>query len=129
MVIIAAVLKALELVRDNPQLQKQLWDNINYFKNNLNKMGFNTGNSNSAVLPVYIGDEKTLKMMSVRMDEELIYVNPIPYPATPRDNTLFRISLMATHKKEELDYALDVFKKVGKEFGVIGNKKTSKSTA
>jgi len=128
-VIIAAVLKALELVQRYPELQKQLWENINYFKYELNSMGFNTGESNSAVIPVIVGDEKTLKKMSVRMDQEGIYVNPIPYPATPRDNTLFRISLMATHSREDLDYALSVFKKVGTEFGIINNKKSSEITA
>ena len=107
-----------------PQLHKKLWENIEYFKGILVSLGFEiVENTQSAIIPVIVGEESLLKKMSARLHEEGIYVNPVPYPAVPRDKTRFRISIMATHTKEDLDTTLEVFEKVGKEFGLIGQKK------
>ena len=61
--------------------------------------------------------------MSARLHEEGIYVNPIPYPAVPRNQSRFRATIMATHTKNDLDLAIKAFEKVGSEFGIINSKK------
>jgi len=124
-VMVASALASIEIMETEPNLIKQLWKNIEYFKENLLAMGFETvEGAHSAIIPVIVGEESLLKNMSVRLHEEGIYVNPIPYPAVPRDKTRFRVSVMATHTKEDLDTTLEVFEMLGKEFGIIGTKKS-----
>ncbi len=121
-VIIASVMQALELIIKEPERRAMLWDNINYFKENLISLGFNLLNSNSAIIPIFIGDELILRKMSKRLHEENIYINPIPYPATPRNQTVFRASIMATHTRDDLDRTIEALEIVGKEFQIIGDK-------
>ncbi len=124
-VVVASVLAAIEVMETEPHLHKQLWDNIDYFKGILVSLGFEiVENTQSAIIPVIVGEERLLKKMSARLHEEGIYVNPVPYPAVPRTKTRFRISIMATHTREDLDTTLEVFEKVGREFGIIGQKRT-----
>lgn len=124
-VVVASVLASLEVMEKEPHLHTQLWNNITYFKDILVSLGFDiVENTQSAIIPVIVGDETLLKKMSARLHEEGIYVNPVPYPAVPRDKTRFRISIMATHTREDLDTTLEVFEKVGREFGIIGTKKS-----
>ena len=125
-VVVASVLAAIEVMETEPELFEQLWRNINYFKDNILSLGFEIiEESQSAIIPIIIGEETLLKSMSARIHDEGIYVNPVPYPAVPRDKTRFRVSIMATHTKEDLDKTLEVFEKVGVEFGLIGTKKFS----
>ena len=116
---VASVLAAIEVMENEPQLHQNLWKNIRYFKENLKYLGFNIVNSESAIIPIIIGDELLLRKMSKRIHEEGIYINPIPYPAVPRNQTRFRASIMATHTREDLDTTLEVLEKVGREFGVL----------
>ena len=118
-VVVASVLAAIEVMESEPELHQNLWKNIKYFKENLQYLGFNIRNSESAIIPIIIGDELLLRKMSKRIHEEGIYINPIPYPAVPRNQTRFRASIMATHTREDLDTTLEVLEKVGREFGVI----------
>ena len=118
-VVVASVLAAIEVMESEPELHQNLWKNIKYFKENLQYLGFNIRNSESAIIPIIIGDELLLRKMSKRIHEEGIYINPVPYPAVPRDQTRFRTSIMATHTREDLDTTLKVLEKVGREFGVI----------
>ncbi len=124
-VVVASVLASLEVMKKEPHLHTQLWNNITYFKDILVSLGFDiVENTQSAIIPLIVGEEILLKKMSARLHEEGIYVNPVPYPAVPRDKTRFRISIMATHTREDLDTTLEVFEKVGREFGIIGTKKS-----
>ncbi len=123
-VVVASVLAALDVLENDPELHLKLKENINYFKSNLLDLGFETvPNTESAIIPIIVGEENILKKMSKRMNEEGVYVNPVPYPAVPRDKTRFRTSVMATHTREDLDFALEKFEKVGNEFGIINSKK------
>jgi len=84
-------------------------------------MGFNiVENSESAIIPIIIGDELLLRRMGKRVHEEGLFINPIPYPAVPRNQTRFRATVMATHTREDLDTALEILEKVGREFSLIG---------
>ncbi len=115
----ASVIAAIEVMCSDTQLHKTLWKNIRFMKENLKTMGFNIGDSGSAIIPIFIGDELTLKKMSKRFHEEGVYLNAIPYPAVSKGSERFRLSILATHTKEDLEQTLGVLEKVGKEFGVI----------
>lgn len=121
--VIASSLAAIEVMESDDQIFHNLWNNINYFKSRLIGMGFNVvQNTQSAIIPIIVGDESILKKMSIRVHEEGLYINPVPYPAVPIDKTRFRATIMATHTREDLDFALHVLEKVGKESGIIGEK-------
>lgn len=117
--IAAGVLAALDVLESEPERRKRLWENIDYMLKNLKAMGYKIANTQSAIIPVIIGDDEKLRKMSVKIHEAGIFVGVIPYPAVPRGQARFRVTAMATHTKEDLDRALDVFKKVGKKLGVL----------
>ncbi|MBU4444090.1 aminotransferase class I/II-fold pyridoxal phosphate-dependent enzyme [bacterium] len=115
----ATVLKALEIIIREPERRAQLWNNANHMKKELSLLGFNIGNSSTPVIPVIIGDE--MKTFSVWRDllDAGVYTNPIISPAVPSDRSLLRTSYMATHTREQLDFCLEQFAKVGKKQRVI----------
>ncbi|WP_207424307.1 aminotransferase class I/II-fold pyridoxal phosphate-dependent enzyme [Desertivirga brevis] len=106
------IIKAIDLIDEEPQWMNRLWNNIDYLKNGLVDLGFNIGNTQSAIIPVKIGDP-VLNAESARiLLNEGIYVNPIMYPAVSRKDARIRLSVMATHTTENLDKALNAFQKV-----------------
>ncbi len=116
----ASVLAAIEVMETDKSIHENLWKNIKYMKESLKSLGFNTGQTESAIIPVMTGDELTQKKMSKRFHEEGIYVNAIPHPAVPKGQERFRFSVMATHTREDIDRTLEVVEKLGREFGIIG---------
>ena len=125
--VLASVSAAIDVIEEEPHLRQRLWHNIRYVKERLVSSGFNIGNTESAIIPIIIGDEMILRKMSKRIHEEGIYLNPVPYPAVPRGKCRFRLSLMATHTKDDLDRTLEVLEKAGREFGVISSSPVSAS--
>jgi len=117
----ASVLAAIEVMETDEQLHRNLWRNIKYMRENLKALGFVTGPSETAVIPVLIGEELKQKKMSRRLHEAGLYVNAIPHPAVPKGQERFRFSMMATHTMEDMNEALDIIGSLGKEFGVIGS--------
>ncbi len=115
----AAVLKALEIVEREPDRRKQLWENTDFMKRELETLGFDTGSSESPVIPIIVGDDLTTFMMSKRLGEEGVFANPIVAPAVPQGQALIRTSYMATHKRDHLEQALTALAKVGRELNVI----------
>ena len=115
----AAVLKALEIVEREPDRRKQLWENTDFMKRELDTLGFDTGSSESPVIPIIVGDDLTTFMMSKRLGEEGVFANPIVAPAVPQGQALIRTSYMATHKRDHLEQALTALAKVGRELNVI----------
>ena len=106
---IMGILKAIELVDEEPEWRTKLWDNINYLKSGLIERGFDVGTTASAVIPVKIGDiPKTLEAGSLLLKAG-IYTNPIMYPAVSKKNARIRMNVMATHTKEHLDKVLNAF--------------------
>ena len=115
----AAVLAALEIIKSEPERIKNLWVITEYAISNFKRLGFDIGNTVTPIIPLYIRDNlKTLKLTRMLMDEG-VFVNPVVSPAVSKDSTLIRFSLMATHTKEQIDVALDKFKKLGKKLGII----------
>ncbi len=115
----ASVLAAIEVMENEPERHQTLWRNINYMKENLKALGFNILDSQSALIPIIIGDDLLAQKMGKRIFEEGVYLSVFPYPAVPRGQERLRLSIMATHTRKDLDRALEIFEKVGNEFGIL----------
>jgi len=115
----ASVLAALDVIETEPEWRERLWDNIRYLTSHLRSLGFNLGNAQTAIVPLIIGDDYKVNEMARRLHERGIFVNPVFYPAVSRKLSRVRLSLMATHTREDLDLTLDACEKVGRELGII----------
>jgi len=117
----AAALEALKIMEAEPERITKLWENTHYMATSFKEMGFNTGLSNTPVIPLYIGDMmKTFKMWRFLADEG-VFINPVIPPAVQPSSSMIRCSFMATHKRSQLDMALEKFYKAGKALGIINN--------
>lgn len=117
---VASVIKAVEIIEREPERRARLWENTRFMKAELHNLGFDTGKSESPVIPVIVGGDWRLALvMGHRLQEEGVFVNPVVAPAVPPDQTLLRTSYMATHTREHLERALAAFAKVGREVGII----------
>ncbi len=117
---VAAAMAALEVMQEEPWRQEKLRENFTYMRTELRRMGFELGNTDTAVIPIYIRqDLRTVMMWKSLLDDYSIYVNPFITPGVPPKQQVLRTSYMATHEKHHLDRALEAFEKVGKKFGVI----------
>lgn len=116
---IAAVLKSLEIIQNEPQIVHRLQNIGKKMIREFQALGFNTGESQTPIVPIIIGeDEKTFKFWAT-LFQEGIYANPVISPAVPPDRALIRTSYMATHEDRDLDIVLEKFKKIGKKMGII----------
>lgn len=116
---VASVMKALEIVAREPERRQQLWDNTAYMKREFTTLGFDTGESATPVIPLVVGEDLASFRMTIRLQEEGVFVNPVVSPAVPPGRALIRTSYMATHTRDHLDRALEAIAKVGREMGVI----------
>jgi 8-amino-7-oxononanoate synthase len=116
---VATVIKALEIIEREPERRQRLWDHTDYMKREFTAMGFDTGQSASPVIPLVVGENLAAFKMTFRLQEEGVFVNPVVSPAVPEGRALIRTSYMATHTRDQLDRALEIFRKVGREMGVI----------
>ena len=116
---VASAIKAIEIIEREPERRQQLWDNTRYMKREFTTLGFDTGNSASPVIPLVVGDDITAFRMTMRLQEEGVFANPVVSPAVPPGRAMIRTSYMATHTREHLDRALEAFAKVGRELEVI----------
>jgi len=114
-----SLLAAIDVIEEEPEHRKRLWENIRYFKSNLTALGFDLGNSETAIFPIIIGNDLKVKEICRRLHELDIYVNPVMYPAVPKRLSRIRMSLMSAHTKEHLDKALEALETAGREYGVI----------
>ncbi len=117
--VVGSLLEGLDVIQDEPILREKLWCNINYFKENLLKLGFDIGNSQTAIFPIIIGEDFKVKEACRILHERGIYTNLVLYPAVPRKLARLRLSLMAAHTKEHLDKALEALEYVGKKLAII----------
>jgi len=116
----AACIAAIDVLEQEPQIIDRLWENTKFFKSGLQALGFNTGLSESPITPVIVGEGATAMKLSDRLFEEGVFAQGIAFPTVARDKARVRTIVMATHTRDELQFALDVFKNVGKELGIIG---------
>ncbi|PCF46138.1 glycine C-acetyltransferase [Staphylococcus delphini] len=114
-----AITEAVKKLMASTELHDRLWENANYLKDGLSRLGFDTGQSETPITPVIIGDEKKTQQFSKRLMEEGIYVKSIVFPTVPRGTGRVRNMPTAAHTTEMLDQALEVYARVGKELGII----------
>lgn len=114
-----AITEAVKKLMASTELHDRLWENANYLKEGLSRLGFDTGQSETPITPVIIGDEKKTQQFSKRLMEEGIYVKSIVFPTVPRGTGRVRNMPTAAHTTEMLDQALEVHARVGKELGII----------
>ncbi len=115
----AACIESITILSENKDLVNQLWDNGNYLKAGLKKLGFNIGESETPITPCIIGDEAKTQLFSKRLLEEGVYAKSIVFPTVPRGTGRVRNMPTAAHTKEMLDEALAIYEKIGKELNII----------
>jgi glycine C-acetyltransferase len=115
----ATCLAALDLLLEEPQLIDRLWENTRFFKAGLQAHGFDTGISESPITPVMVGDGARAMQFSDRLFAEGVFAMGIAFPTVARDKARVRTIVSAAHTREELQFALDVFAKVGREMSII----------
>jgi glycine C-acetyltransferase len=115
----AACVAALDVLNDEPGLIDRLWENTRFFKAGLQALGFNTGLSQSPITPVIAGEGALAMKLSDRLFEEGVFAQGIAFPTVAKDKARVRTIVTATHTRDELQFALDVFAKVGRELGIL----------
>ena len=115
----AVVLAALDIMENEPEHVENLWDNAEYMRAGLNKLGYNIGSSNTPIIPIMVGERYRTGITWGALIEEGVYTNPVIPPAVPPNKGLLRTSYMATHRKEHLDRALKAFETVGHRLDII----------
>lgn len=115
----AACIAALDILEQEPQHIERLWENARFFKSGLQALGFDTGRSESPITPVIVGEASRAMAMSDKLFARGVFAQGIGFPTVARDQARLRTMPMATHTREDLQYALDMFGTVGRELGVI----------
>jgi 8-amino-7-oxononanoate synthase len=121
---VATVLRAVEIIENEPERVEKLWWNAEYMRAGFKKLGYDTGKSNTPVIPVLIGDQYRAVLTWGALVEEGVYTNPVIPPGVPPNMSLLRTSYMATHEKEHLDRALKAFELVGHRLDLIPQENT-----
>lgn len=116
---VAAVLAALDIIEQEPERREQLWDNATHWRNGLQELGFNTGQSATPVVPVILGDDMLTIHFWKALFDRGVFTNPAVRQAVAPGSALLRTSVIATHTSEQLDRALETFWEVGRELHVI----------
>lgn len=115
----AACIAAIDVLEKEPQHVQKLWENTRYFKKAMKDLGFNIGNSQTPITPVIVGESSVAKKLSTRLFEERIFALPIVYPMVARDKARIRTIMNAALTREDLDFAINAFEKIGKELHII----------
>ncbi len=116
---VAACIAAVDILLQSEERVQKLWENACYFQNGLKALGFDIGKTQTPITPVMLGEAPLAQTFSRRLFEEGIFAQAIGYPTVPRGAARIRVMISAVHTKEDLDFALDKFAKVGRELGVI----------
>ncbi len=111
----ATVLKALEIIKKEPERIDQLWENTNYAKKILVENGFDIGESTTPIIPIHVGDDIKTYQLATLMLQDGVYVNPVVHPAVEKGKAILRYSLMATHTKAQIDRSIDSLIKSAKK--------------
>lgn len=117
---VAAAMAAFELMQEESWRIDRLRENFTYMRNELRRLGFELGHTETAVIPIYIREDlRTIMMWRDLLEDHGVYTNPFISPGVPPKHAMLRTSYMATHEKKHLDRGLEAFEKVGKKYGVI----------
>ncbi|MBI3535874.1 MAG: aminotransferase class I/II-fold pyridoxal phosphate-dependent enzyme [Deltaproteobacteria bacterium] len=116
----ATVLECLKIVQEEPEHLRNLWTNVRKMRKELNLIGYNTLNSRTPIVPLFIGDDLTAFSFTQKLYERGVFATPVAKPAVPEGFALIRTSYMATHTQRDLDYVLEVLESLGKQYGLLG---------
>jgi 8-amino-7-oxononanoate synthase len=116
---VATVLATLEIIQREPERRTRLWEITKKMKSGFQDMGYDTGPTESPIIPVYIRNDELAFMLWKLLRENGIFTNPVVYPAVPHNEALIRTSYSASHSDEELDTVLQVFENCGKLLGIL----------
>ncbi len=115
----AAAAASLDIMLSEPERLAKLWELTNYALKNFKDLGFEIGNTSTPIIPLFIRDNQKTFMITSELFEDGVFVNPVVAPAVAPKDTLLRFSLMATHTKEQIDYAIEKLHKTFKAHGII----------
>jgi len=116
---VAACTAALDVIDEEPQHVKRLWENTEYFRSGLQQLGYDTGNSTTPIIPAMCGSAKRAQALSTELLKRDIFALPIVFPMVARDKARIRVMMSAGLEKEDLDIALNAFEKGGKSAGIL----------
>jgi len=117
--VVAATIAAIEVLETEPQHVRNLWKNTEYFKKAVEDLGFNTGNSETPIIPIIVGESSKAKKLSDRLYEAGIFVVPIVFPMVARDLARIRVQMNAKLTREHLDKVIGSIEAIGKELDII----------
>lgn len=117
--ICAATVKALEIIEEEPERRKTLWENVNFLKEGLQSMGFHILPTQSAIISILTCEVKTTMKFSQKLEERGIFARGIRPPTVPEGKSRIRLTTTSGHQKDELKYALKIFKEVGRKLKII----------
>ncbi|MGD0496491.1 MAG: aminotransferase class I/II-fold pyridoxal phosphate-dependent enzyme [Candidatus Bathyarchaeia archaeon] len=115
----AACIAAVDVLEKEPQHVKTLWDHTTYFKKAMKDLGFNIGNSQTPITPIIVGESGVAKKLSQRLFEEGVFALPIVFPMVARDKSRIRTIMNAALTRNDLDFAISAFAKIGKDLQII----------
>ena len=115
----ASVIAAIEVMRSEPERQENLWKVANYALKSFREAGFEIGDTESPIIPLYVRDNEKTFMVTRMLLDEGVFVNPVISPAVPPEDTLIRLAWMATHTIEQVDFAVDKTVKCFKKLGLL----------
>lgn len=114
----AAAIAALDIIEKDDSHRQKLWRNTKYALERLHDLGFDTGSTETPIIPIYIRDNNKTYLFTTRLFEEGVFVNPVVAPAVSPTDSLIRFSLMATHSFDQIDQAIDTMHRVAVEIGI-----------
>jgi 8-amino-7-oxononanoate synthase len=118
--VIASTMEALQIIKEEPERRYKLQENFSFMRCGLQEMGFITLESETQIIPIMIGDPQTTVAMAGSLIHEGLFIQAIRPPTVPEGSSRLRMTIMATHTKEDLSWALEILEKVGKQYKVIG---------
>jgi 7-keto-8-aminopelargonate synthetase-like enzyme len=116
---IAGVLAALEVIEEEPERRTQLWHNTRRMQEGLRSLGYDIGDSDTPIIPVLIGELDKMLVFWKELFDAGVFTNPVTPPAVPENSCRLRISCMATHTDDHIDFVLDAFAAIGKRMAAI----------
>jgi len=117
--VVAATIAAIDILENEPEHVKKLWKNTEYFKKSVQALGFDTGMSQTPIIPIIVGDNEKAKSFSEKLYKEGIFVVPIVYPMVSKDKARIRIQMNSKLSMEDLDKVISILERVGKKLDII----------
>jgi len=115
----AACLAAVDILEESTELVDKLWSNAAYFQKEMRALGFDTGLTQTPITPVMLGEVQLAREFSRKLFDEQVFAMSLGFPTVPQGKARIRVMISATHSRSDLDQALESFKKVGEELGVL----------